>query len=309
MDLGFGFIHLMSEKKSKSQVFAARLFSTLLLWGSVTAVFMSDSVWAFSALMVLLGCAASWEYFSMAKSSDYPVRFRWGLILSFVYLVGVGYILATEGRGGLLSIVTLDGAVIAFAAISTFVLQLRRQLVPERALNAVATTVIGFVYIAFMFSFMLKLMFVPAEQAGGGVPGAWLIIWLVAVTKFTDMGAYITGSLIGKNKMIKHISPGKTWEGFYGALLWAQLAGCGLYALLGDQLSILSSWTHVIILGIILALLAVVGDLAESVIKRCFKSKDSGKTLPGIGGALDLIDSLCFTAPALFYYIYFFLLN
>jgi len=295
----------MSEKKSKAQVFGARLFSTLLLWAGVMAVFMSGNIWAFAGLMVFLGCAASWEYFSMTKNSDYPIQFRWGVIVSIGYLVTVGYLLASEGHHALLTLAKFDGAVIAFVAITTFTLQLRNPLVSQRSLNAVATTVIGFIYISFMFSFMARLMFVSSDITASAVPGSWLILWLIAVTKFTDMGAYITGSLIGKNKMIPHISPGKTWEGFFGALVWAQLAGCGLYALLGDQLGILGSWSHVIILGILLALLAVVGDLAESIIKRCFESKDSGKTLPGIGGALDLIDSLCFTAPALYYYIAF----
>ena len=76
----------MSEKKSKAQVFGARLFSTLLLWAGVMAVFMSGNVWAFAALMIFLGCAASWEYFSMTKNSDYPIQFRWGVIVSFGYL-------------------------------------------------------------------------------------------------------------------------------------------------------------------------------------------------------------------------------
>jgi phosphatidate cytidylyltransferase len=71
--------------------------------------------------------------------------------------------------------------------------------------------------------------------------------------------------------------------------------------LLPESLSILTSWAWVIGLGILLALLAVVGDLAESVLKRSIGVKDSGNTLPGIGGALDLIDSLCFTAPALYF--------
>lgn len=295
----------MSEKKSKAQVFGARLFSTLILWGVVTAMFMSGNVWGFAAMMVLLGGAASWEYFSMTRNSDYPIQFRWGVIVSIGYLIAVGYLLAAYGRDALSMLNMIDSGVIAFVAISTFILQLRNPLDQQRSLNAVATTVIGFIYISFLFSFMAKLMFVPTDLDDRGVPGAWLIIWLVAVTKFTDMGAYITGSLIGKNKMIPHISPGKTWEGFFGSLLWAQLAGCGIYALMGDQLGVLGSWTHVIILGVILALLAVVGDLAESIIKRCFQAKDSGSTLPGIGGALDLIDSLCFTAPALYFYINF----
>src|SRR5690606_1770266 len=105
-------------------------------------------------------------------------------------------------------------------------------------------------------------------------------------------------SLIGRNKMIPHVSPGKTWEGFGGALVFAQLAACGLYALFPAGLALLGGWSHVVTLGFLLALLAVVGDLAESVVKRSLGVKDSGNMLPGIGGALDLIDSLCFTAPA-----------
>ena len=108
---------------------------------------------------------------------------------------------------------------------------------------------------------------------------------------------------IGRHKMIPRISPGKTWEGFFGALFFSQLAACGLFALFPTQLAALGGWPHVIILGFVLALLAVVGDLAESVVKRSLGAKDSGNMLPGIGGALDLIDSLCFTAPVLYFYL------
>ena len=298
-----GFMHRMSEQKSKSQVFAARLFSTLLLWAAVTGMFLSDSSWAFAGFMVLLGAAASREYFMMAKNANFPSLYKWGFITSTLYLLGEGYLLAIGGYSALESVSVLSGFAISFVVISSFIIQLKDPIVGEKALVSVASTVIGFLYIAFLFGFMARLCFIEPSTDGAGVPGKWLIIWVVAVTKFTDMGAYITGSLIGKNKMIPHISPGKTWEGFFGALVWAQLAGCGLYALLPNDLSILGGWHHVVILGFILALLAVVGDLAESTIKRCLNAKDSGKTLPGIGGALDLIDSLCFTAPALYFYI------
>ena len=144
----------------------------------------------------------------------------------------------------------------------------------------------------------------------GEVPGAMLLLWMIAVTKFTDMGAYIVGSAIGRDKMIPHVSPGKTWQGFGGAIFFALLAGCGLYALCKDDmpnfatgLHVLGGWGHVIGLSIVMALLAVVGDLAESVVKRSLNAKDSGSMLPGIGGALDLIDSLCFTAPVLYFYL------
>ena len=93
-----------------------------------------------------------------------------------------------------------------------------------------------------------------------------------------------------------------------GALLFSQLAGCALFAAFPGPLSILRSWPHVVTLGLLLAVLAVIGDLAESVLKRALNAKDSGHMLPGIGGSLDLIDSLCFTAPALYFYLQWILL-
>jgi phosphatidate cytidylyltransferase len=182
-----------------------------------------------------------------------------------------------------------------------FTLQLRFPIKGIEALLAVAANLLGFLYIAYLFSFAARILFaLPGE---GPLPGAWLLLWLIAVTKFTDMGAYLVGSMIGKHKMIPHVSPGKTWEGFMGAIVFAQLAACGLYALLPERLAALHSWPHVIVLGFLLAILAVIGDLAESVLKRSVKAKDSGKMLPGIGGSLDLIDSICFTAPTLYFYL------
>ena len=102
--------------------------------------------------------------------------------------------------------------------------------------------------------------------------------------------------------MIPHISPKKTWEGFFGALGLSLLASLGLLWLMPGHLSMLN-WTHATLLGLLLGFAAVVGDLAESIIKRSTGVKDSGNFLPGIGGALDLIDSLLFTAPLLFFYL------
>jgi phosphatidate cytidylyltransferase len=103
--------------------------------------------------------------------------------------------------------------------------------------------------------------------------------------------------------MIPHVSPGKTWEGFGGALVFAQLAGIGLFLMFPAELATLRHLGHVVALGFLLAVLAVIGDLAESVVKRSIHAKDSGRMLPGIGGSLDLIDSVCFTAPALYFYV------
>jgi len=289
---------------SKARTFFRRTASTLGLWGVVAAAFASQNAVAYLALILALITLSTFEYFQMLRSAGVKCFTGFGHALSLGYSVALAACFLgrkTSPDFGLDVPATLDAAAVAAAAIGAFCLQLRRPIRGLEPLQAVAANLLGFVYIPFLFGFAARLVFlVPGS---GQVPGALLLLWLIAVTKFTDMGAYLTGSLIGKHKMIPHVSPGKTWEGFGGALAFAQLAGCGLYALFPNQLAILGGWPHVVALGVILALLSVVGDLAESILKRSLGAKDSGRMLPGIGGALDLIDSLCFTAPALYFYL------
>lgn len=288
---------------SKKAVFWRRTTSTLGLWAVVAAAFASRTTWAYLALVGVLGMLATVEYFRMLRAGGVKCFPRFGILLAAVYSA----LLYLSLAGRLAEPPLLDAASVFVALAGAFALQLRHPIRGLDALQAVAANVLGFVYVAVLFNFSARLVFLapPGGAAAGWeqVPGAMLLLWMIAVTKFTDMGAYITGSMIGRHKMIPHVSPGKTWEGFAGALGFAQLAACGLYALFPDALALLGGWGHVVALGFLLALLAVVGDLAESVVKRSLGVKDSGNMLPGIGGAFDLIDSLCFTAPALYFYL------
>ena len=137
----------------------------------------------------------------------------------------------------------------------------------------------------------------------GQMTGHFYLLYLALVTKMSDCGAYLTGSLIGKHPMIPRISPKKTWEGFAGALAHSTAASLLLVWLLPTQLSLVGGPLRATLLGAFLGLIAVLGDLAESVLKRSTGAKDSGHSLPGIGGALDLIDSLLFTAPLLYLFL------
>lgn len=283
---------------SKSVVFFRRGFSTLLLWAIVAAIFISMQPLAYVGLVAVLVIISTLEYFKMLHVAEVKCFPRYGLFLALTYCGLTSYHFLNGAKDIPPS---LDAFFIFLAATGAFTLQLRYSIKGIEALLAVAANLLGFVYIAYLFNFVGRISFGLGEE--GAVPGAYVLLWLLAVTKFTDMGAYITGSLIGKHKMIPKVSPAKTWEGFAGALFFAQLAGCGLFWLFPDHLSPLHSWKHVIILGFLLALLAVIGDLAESIVKRSLNAKDSGKMLPGIGGGLDLIDSICFTAPALWFYL------
>jgi phosphatidate cytidylyltransferase len=287
----------------KAVVFARRTFSTLVLWALVAAVFASYQAWAYLLLISLLAVLSCIEYFRMLRAVGVACFPGFGIALAVAYCAGLHSFHLSGGQAP----GWIDGLAVFIALAGAFTLQLRRPIHGLESLQGVAFTVLGFVYIVVFFNFAARLVFITPDAFA--VPGkvdelgALLLLWLLAVTKFTDMGAYLTGSLIGRHKMIPHVSPAKTWEGFAGALVFAQLAACGLPWLFPPLLSVLGGWEHAIALGFILALLAVVGDLAESIVKRALDAKDSGRVLPGIGGAFDLIDSVCFTAPALYYYL------
>jgi len=298
----------MPPAPSKAIVFARRTASTLFLWALVSSIFVSRWSWAYLGLIGILAIIASVEYFRMLRAAEVACFPRFGIMLSVAY-GGALYSFLLRGQA---PHPELEALAIFVAVAGSFTLQLRYQIRGLESLLAVAANVLGFVYIAVLFNFTARVIFlVPDANRTPGIvsdSGAYLLLWLLAVTKFTDMGAYITGSIIGRHKMIPHVSPGKTWEGFAGALVFAQIAGCGLYLAFPTQLATFGNLGHVISLGFLLAILAVIGDLAESVVKRSIHAKDSGRILPGIGGSLDLIDSVCFTAPALYFYLKWFLL-
>lgn len=290
--------------QSKAKVFVRRTASTLFLWGVITAVFLSGRTVGMLGMFAFLSTVAIFEYFRMLRNAGVKCFPVFGILLATVYSGGLYWHIY---QGGTILPLDVDAFALFLAVAVPFALQLRHHITGTDSLLAVAVTLLGFVYVPFLFNFALRVTYLApgANEVPGllGISGTFLLLWLLAVTKFTDMGAYIVGSMIGRNKMIPHISPGKTWEGFGGAILFSQLAACGLYALFPTHLAILTSWGHVITLGLIIAILAVIGDLAESVFKRSINAKDSGAMLPGIGGSLDLIDSVCFTAPALYFYL------
>jgi phosphatidate cytidylyltransferase len=286
--------------QSKALVFARRSASTLFLWGLVTAIFVSRSPWGVLGLIGVLTLIATSEYFQMLRAANVRCFPRFGILLAAVYS---GYLYWHFLTGGKSIPQDIDSLAVFIAIAGAFTLQLRFPICGSEGLLAVAANLLGFVYIAFLFNFAARITFMVPDAICGPGTGVFPLLWLLAVTKFTDMGAYIVGSLIGRHKMIPHVSPGKTWEGFGGALLFSQLAACGLYALFPTQLCFFKSWGHVVVLGFLLCILAVIGDLAESILKRSINAKDSGRLLPGIGGSLDLIDSICFTAPALYFYL------
>jgi phosphatidate cytidylyltransferase len=276
-----------------------RAFSTLALWTLVVGVFLWGHAFGFILLIGGLTLLGTWEYHLITRRAGVLPMPKLGLIGASIYTAALYYLLL-HGRQDETHL--LDGMALAAFTGLAFFLHLRLPVEGQRPIIALAVTLLGFVYLAIGMNFTGRVLFF--DYPGSGKPaGAWLALWLVAVTKFTDMGAYLVGTAIGKKKLIPHISPGKTREGLIGAFGASQAIGCGLYALFPSQLALLGGWNHVVILGFLIAFAAIIGDLAESLFKRGLATKDSGHTLPGIGGVLDLIDSLIFSAPLLYFYL------
>jgi phosphatidate cytidylyltransferase len=297
----------MSAEKTASPVrpainprtFFKRLISWALLW--LVAVWFVFSGWDTGSLLLIafFGLAGQWEFYRAQEEKGHKVFKQSGLFCGALIYANSWYFLIHNPDHARFVHFGAE-LVIVFSLLGAFI---RLVVVPEthRApIITAALTVLGLLYVAFLFNFVALLAFTPGDMH----QNRFLLIYLLAVTKFSDVGAYVVGSLIGRHKMIPRISPGKTWEGFAGAILTSLVISVVLIEILGKRLEAIS-FADSIILGLLLPLISVVGDLAESVVKRDASIKDSGHSIPGIGGALDLIDSILFTAPVLYFYLQF----
>jgi len=279
--------------------FILRFISTIALWSIALAIAFSGYEIFFWLLISAFGLIALWEYYRMLDHAGIPNFRITAMICGALMLAGSFYYFAHMGPARSYD---FEIAALLFFLLTMFARQMFARLRHEEPLQTMAYTLFGLLYVLWLFNFVTKIVYLTPRSSNGVLTGQFYCLYLIAVTKFSDMGAYLTGSAIGRHLMSPHISKKKTWEGFSGALGFALLCSLGLFKLMPSHLSLLT-WRDAIALGLLLGFAAVIGDLAESIVKRSTGVKDSGNLLPGIGGALDLIDSLLFTAPLLFFYM------
>jgi phosphatidate cytidylyltransferase len=276
-----------------------RTFSWIALWIVTLWFVFSGYDTGCLILIAIFGLAGQWEFYKAQEEKGLKIFKQSGLFCGALIFTTSWYFLIH--RPEQVQFVHFgEELVIVFSLLGAFI---RLVVVPETHKTPIVTaalTLLGLLYVPFLFNFVALLAFMH----GDAQQNRFLLIYLLAVTKFSDVGAYVIGSLVGRHKMIPRISPGKTWEGFAGAILIPLVISVTLTKLMGGKVPAIS-FQDSIILGLLLPLGSVVGDLAESVVKRDASIKDSGHTIPGIGGALDLIDSILFTAPILYFYLQF----
>jgi phosphatidate cytidylyltransferase len=291
---------------SKGKIFFRRLFSSIVLWTIVISSLFSGNKliadYVFLFIMVALAGLGLIEFYGLVEKRDFYCFPKWGIaagillmVFTFLHVSGSLGIHGSPSR--------VNDFETSFLIL--FVLGLcLRQFVSKTSTSgilAISTTLFGLMYVPWLLNFIQKINFFP-DVRGVDVQGNFYVLYFILVTKFSDLGAYCVGSLIGKHKMIPRISPGKTWEGFGGAIVVSTLVSLVFAHFAKDKLFGMTP-LHAVILGVVLSSAAVVGDLIESIFKREAGVKDSGKFFPGIGGILDLLDSLLFNAPLMYLYL------
>ena len=292
------FDSLARPMTNNKMIFLSRLGSSIALWAVALYIIFAGFEIGFFLLIGTTGMMGLWEFYGMLDHKKLPNFKIVGMLAGAVLITGSFYYFRAFSVA---ESYDFEVAVLLFLVLTVFARQMFQKTRDPSPLETMAYTLFGLIYVLWLFNFMTKIVFVT-PRIGGVVTGQFYVLYLIVVTKFSDMGAYITGSLIGRHLLVPHISPKKTWEGFFGALVFSTLGSYAMLALLSNHLPLITP-LHAGVLGVLLGFAAIVGDLAESIIKRSTDMKDSGNMLPGIGGALDLIDSLLFTAPLLFFYL------
>ncbi len=255
----------------------AAVGSAVVLLGAIAA---SLFFWkpAFMVIVAVAVVVAIWELRKglMAKNIDLPEQ---PLMLGGVVMVVVAYL------WGAPALVTAT----AVSALVTMLWLLRRGI--DGYVTTATASVFTLIYVPFLGSFVALLLAEGGRDGGGldndGVAG---IITFIVVTIASDIGGYVAGVLFGKHPMAPVISPKKSWEGFAGSTVFTVAAGWALVVYLLD-----GDWWVGVCLGLIAVVMATLGDLCESVMKRDLGIKDMSQVIPGHGGLMDRLDSLLAT--------------
>jgi|TARA_B110000879_G_scaffold124361_1_gene164339 phosphatidate cytidylyltransferase len=280
---------LLEEKYSvlKQRVITA----VMLIAGFLLLLFNTDPLW-FSVVVVAVVLLAGWEWCTLAAIKTSLGKFFYLATLLLCLLGSALWLNLFD------SIDMLRGQHSALlASILWAIIFLWVQGYPSSAILWSSKPVLIILGLLLLTATWLAIVLIVHQPQG-----QWLLLLAVGVVAVADIGGYVAGNLLGKHKLAPVVSPGKTWEGFFGGLFFQLL----LIIILIAVMPVTVSWLTLLLLVIPVSLYSVLGDLFESMLKRHQGVKDSSQILPGHGGVLDRIDGLMAALP-LFILLYFLL--
>jgi len=262
------------------------LFLAVLLIGAVL-YFPRPIVALIIALLIGSGL---WEFYSIVENKGFKPLKICGIVCG-VALSVAAYAVACSPY------IFLTDKMINFILLIVVLFSLVKYAFKKDGTSVIvnsAVTIAGILYVSFLFTFIIKIRFLPDVEAG-----RWLVLAMFIITKMSDIFAYFVGIKLGKHKLIPRISAGKSIEGSVAGVAGSVITSILLRnTLLGGM-----GLGYAIILGVLLSVAGQIGDLIESLIKRDGNVKDSGTFVPGLGGILDFMDSLLFAGPVMYFFL------
>lgn len=248
------------------------------------------------AVLVVLGAKELCLIFrAKGVTIDTPVIMLSG-VLGLVLFYAIPHWIGTQ------TAIAIYGSAMAGLFLATLVIHSRKGRT-QGAIHAAAAGMFTFVYLGVLPGYLMAIR---------SWHSAWTLVAIIGITKSCDIGAYFTGRAIGKHKLIPWLSPGKTWEGLIGGMLFAAILAT-ILAAIGNHHEVTGYWLrqdgervfqqvpyplwYAALAGLLLGLIGQLGDLVASLFKRDAGIKDSGKVIPGFGGVLDVVDSPIVVAP------------
>lgn len=277
----------------KTRILTAAIALPILIASIVLPAYFPGTVWIFVTIAVLAFGAGLYEFYILSKKLELKADASIGYLGAAVFLVG--FLFDAPSKAPTLLLLTTALFIIAVLISQTF----RFQADFSKMLTGVGVTLLGVFYVVFLGGFLISMRvgfeFYPNLSTH-------LLSYFFLVIMGADVGAYFAGRTFGKHKLAPKISPGKTVEGLIGGILaavgFAALSFFWFFPELPLQFSLP--------LAGVMAVTSVLGDLAESAMKRGAGAKDAANILPGHGGLLDRLDSLLFNAPILYYFAKFY---
>lgn len=288
----------------KTKTFLERTFSTIILLAILGGAIAWDDPLGYGILIALFCNLTTVEWYRMlaGRSADRPLVLVGGLVYPWLLLLVAQDLIGIRPHmGRITATMTLFSLMLAGLALYSILAFIRQILAMDyrgksgqQALAGAGETILAFIYPVWLFCFAFFCCLKGSAQ------DCHFLLWVVLVTKMSDIWAYVTGVLTGGKFITRRFSPGvspkKSWEGIIGSFIITTILG----VLLGMWIQNGLSPVRLTIYSAVIFVIAVFGDLAGSLIKRGLGVKDSGSLLPGIGGIFDLIDSPSFTASFTF---------
>jgi len=269
---------------------SARIFSTLLLWTITVLMIVYAGSLGWALIMAALSAASLWEVSEILKKMGLrPLKITGQVanLAIFASAWGLSYF----------GICARASGAIGFAICAVILaISILKHPYDDYAQKSALPTTIMLTAIPFMLQWLV-VMGVEARTQESSYTGIVLAVWILAAAKFSDVGAYVIGAAFGRKKMAESISPKKTVEGAIGGIISSAAVSICIFWGFAEILPSEFTATTIMLSGAIIGTVAILSDLLESVLKRRANVKDSGALIPGIGGALDLADSLLLTSP------------